>query len=154
MAKAPTITHETKAQIDLPKLAMQQAAAELQPKAQVRSETRQSNRNRVVARQHKKQPRLQKRANRKWRFGQWFKRHRTHTGAARHPDLLAILALVFGIVGFLWGMGVAAIVCGHIALRRGQRRGFALAGLILGYIKLLVAIAYIAILLAIFVIWW
>jgi hypothetical protein len=63
---------------------------------------------------------------------------------------LAIWSLVFGITGILlwlfWGcvLSIAAVVCGHKALARlktqaGQLtgRGFAKAGLILGYIGIL-----------------
>ena len=86
-----------------------------------------------------------------WGF---FKRHRTHTGAKRHPDLLAILSLAFGVAGLLFGTGIAAIVLGHIALRRGERRGYAIGGLVMGYLKLLFWIAYVATFLALFLLFW
>ncbi|WP_378148522.1 DUF4190 domain-containing protein [Cnuibacter sp. UC19_7] len=55
----------------------------------------------------------------------------------RGTSLLAVLTLVFGILGF----GVVPVVTGHIALSQLKRtgeegRGLALAGLILGYVTL------------------
>lgn len=55
----------------------------------------------------------------------------------RRTSLLAVLTLVFGILGF----GVVPVVTGHIALSQLKRtgeegRGLALAGLILGYVTL------------------
>ena len=63
---------------------------------------------------------------------------------------LAIASLVFGVIWFAWMGSVAAVVCGHIALRqiraRGQAgRGLAIAGLAIGYLELLtLAVALIA----------
>jgi hypothetical protein len=70
----------------------------------------------------------------------------------RPTNSLAIAALVCGIAGFVTGITcIPAIICGHIA--RGQIRrtgeqgdGMALAGLILGYVSV---VLYIALVLAI-----
>lgn len=55
------------------------------------------------------------------------------------------LALVSFVVALL-GLGLAAVVLGHVALvqagRAGERgRGFAIAGLVLGYLGVLLALA-------------
>ncbi len=52
---------------------------------------------------------------------------------------LAIVSLICGIVGCIPGVGIAAVITGHMALGRikisGQGgRGMAIAGLILGYL--------------------
>lgn len=54
---------------------------------------------------------------------------------------LAIASLICGIVGCIPGLGIAAVVTGHMALGRikisGQGgRGMAIAGLILGYLSI------------------
>lgn len=59
---------------------------------------------------------------------------------------LAITSMVLGISGFLCGItAIPAVICGHIALARSGRtssansgRGFAIAGLITGYLGILV----------------
>jgi hypothetical protein len=67
-------------------------------------------------------------------------------------DPVAVAALALGLLAVVPGLGVAAVVCGHVALRRWRSatgtgramagaapgrargsRGFALAGLVLGY---------------------
>ena len=60
-------------------------------------------------------------------------------------NVLAVLALVFGIV-----LGLVAIPLGHVALSQIRRtgesgRGMAIAGLILGYLALAVVIAYVVV---------
>ena len=64
---------------------------------------------------------------------------------------LAIASLIFAIIGgYPWAStaSVVAIVLGHIALKKHKKnpdvysgRGFAIAGLILGYLGLIIAIA-------------
>ena len=59
--------------------------------------------------------------------------------------MLAILALVFGLV-----LGLVAIPLGHVALSQIRRtgesgRGMAITGLILGYLSLAVVLAYVVI---------
>lgn len=56
-----------------------------------------------------------------------------------HP--LAIAAVVLGALGVIPGLGIAAVVCGHLALRALQSpqerrggQGLAVAGLVLGYV--------------------
>ena len=67
---------------------------------------------------------------------------------------LAIVSLVAGIIGILSGgmfliPEIAAIVCGHLALRREpQMRGIAIAGLVMGYLGL----AFIVLVAAFFII--
>jgi hypothetical protein len=75
------------------------------------------------------------------------------TQSATETNALAIVSLVFGVIG--WTLmpligNVVAIICGHIA--RGQIRqsggsqqgdGLALAGLILGYLGLAVGVAVV-----------
>lgn len=67
---------------------------------------------------------------------------------------LAIASLVLGIVGMLCGLlpGIGAIICGHIALKqiadpanRLAGRGMAIAGLVLGYISLVVLVFWVLI---------
>jgi hypothetical protein len=53
-------------------------------------------------------------------------------------DPLAVAALVLGVLAVIPGVGLAAVVCGHLALRRladgyAGGRGLAVAGLVLGY---------------------
>ncbi len=75
----------------------------------------------------------------------------THPGQAR-TSTIAILALVFGIIG----SGVVAVVLGHVALsqirRTGEQgRGMAIAGLVLGYVTtaaLIALLIFYAVLLA------
>lgn len=63
-------------------------------------------------------------------------------------NVLAIISLVASIAGFviLWGIGsIAGVICGHIALGQikktgEQGRGMAMAGLILGYVGIALAI--------------
>jgi uncharacterized membrane protein len=63
----------------------------------------------------------------------------------------AIAALVCGIVGLCSGVaGIAAVVCGHIALSEIKRsnnyiqgRGMAIAGLVLGYLAIAAIVAWI-----------
>lgn len=60
-------------------------------------------------------------------------------------NVLAVLALVFGVV-----LGLVAIPLGHVALSQIRRtgesgRGMAIAGLILGYLALVVVLAYVVV---------
>ncbi|HJW00893.1 MAG TPA: DUF4190 domain-containing protein, partial [Arthrobacter sp.] len=61
---------------------------------------------------------------------------------AQSTNILAILALVFGLAG-----GLPAIPLGHIALVQIRRtgdsgRGMAIAGLVLGYVWVALIVAY------------
>ncbi|MCK6212748.1 DUF4190 domain-containing protein [Georgenia sp. EYE_87] len=60
-----------------------------------------------------------------------------YTSAVVRNDPLAVAALVLGVLAVVPGVGLAAVVCGHLALRRqdgyGGGRGLAVAGLALGY---------------------
>jgi hypothetical protein len=61
-----------------------------------------------------------------------------YTSAVVRNDPLAVAALVLGVLAVIPGVGVAAVVCGHVALRRlsdgyAGGRGLAVAGLVLGY---------------------
>jgi uncharacterized protein DUF4190 len=57
---------------------------------------------------------------------------------------LAIASLILGIVGLCTGIaGIAAVICGHMALNQIKRsgeviqgRGLAIAGLVLGYLEI------------------
>src|SRR5436189_3494886 len=71
-------------------------------------------------------------------------------GGSSSPDdgsTLAVCSLVFGIVSFLCGIfsGIPAIICGHMALSRKNRagissgRGLAIAGLVMGYLGVVIA---------------
>lgn len=76
--------------------------------------------------------------------------------APRPTNTLAIISLVCGIAGFLTGFSaVAAVICGHVARRQIARtgedgNGMALAGLITGYIVSLLLLAYIAVVVILF----
>ncbi|MDR6906729.1 hypothetical protein J2X63_002415 [Agromyces sp. 3263] len=67
---------------------------------------------------------------------------------ATKTNTLAIVSLVASIAGIviLWGIGsIAAVICGHISLSQikktgEQGRGMALAGLIIGYAGIVLAI--------------
>ena len=65
-----------------------------------------------------------------------------HASMAGVSNVLGIISMVAGILGLITsGMlflpQLAAIVCGHLSLRREKpRRGFAIAGLITGYVGL------------------
>ncbi len=79
---------------------------------------------------------------------------------ARETNTLAIVSLVFGILGwsFLPLVGaLVAIVTGHLArgeIRRAAERpqgdGMAVAGLVLGYLALVSAVVFLAVILAFF----
>ncbi len=60
-----------------------------------------------------------------------------YTSAVVRNDPLAVAALVLGVLAVVPGVGVPAVVCGHLALRRHDGyaggRGLAVAGLALGY---------------------
>jgi hypothetical protein len=68
---------------------------------------------------------------------------------ARPTNGLAIAALVFGIAAFATGITcIPAIICGHIGRRRIRRTGeqgdgMAIAGLILGYVSLVLSIVMV-----------
>lgn len=61
-----------------------------------------------------------------------------YTSARPSNDPVAVAAMVLGVAGLIPLVGIAAIVCGHVALRRlrTSRRagaGLAVGGLVLGY---------------------
>jgi hypothetical protein len=61
-----------------------------------------------------------------------------YTSAVVRNDPLAVAALVLGVLAVVPGVGLAAVICGHLALRRldggyAGGRGLAVAGLALGY---------------------
>lgn len=61
-----------------------------------------------------------------------------YTSGVVRNDPLAVAALVLGVLAVVPGVGLAAVVCGHLALRRlrdgyAAGRGLAVAGLALGY---------------------
>lgn len=65
-------------------------------------------------------------------------------------SILAVVALVAGILGLIFFGSLVAVICGHIArsqIRSSQGQqtgdGMALAGLILGYIGLALTILFI-----------
>jgi hypothetical protein len=67
--------------------------------------------------------------------------------SSRHgqTNVVAVLALIFGLV-----LGLVAIPLGHVALSQIRRtgesgRGMAIAGLILGYLSLVVVLAYVVV---------
>ncbi|MEM7600998.1 MAG: DUF4190 domain-containing protein, partial [Verrucomicrobiota bacterium] len=64
-------------------------------------------------------------------------------------DTVALCALIFGILGIvcIQIFSIPAIICGHIGLKRanenpgnGSNKGFAITGLITGYLGLLILI--------------
>ena len=62
-----------------------------------------------------------------------------YTSAAVRNDPLAVAALVLGVLAVVPGLGAAAAVCGHLALRRlaasyAGGRGLAVTGIVLGYV--------------------
>ncbi len=88
-----------------------------------------------------------------------FNKANTKKRIMRNPDLLAILSMAFGIgsvvlpfLGFL--LAVAAIVLGVIALRRGQRRPFAIVGIVLGSLVALFYLAYFATFIWLILLFW
>ena len=78
----------------------------------------------------------------------------------RQTSVLAVLSLVFGILGWtlLPGLGaIVAVVTGHIAraeIRRAPQTlegdGLAIAGLVLGWLGIVLGIALVALLLVLF----
>ena len=73
-----------------------------------------------------------------------------HTSMAGGSNVLGIISMVAGILGLVTsGMlflpQLAAIVCGHLSLRREKPfRGFAIAGLITGYVGLAIGFLFFA----------
>ncbi|MGJ9404404.1 DUF4190 domain-containing protein [Arthrobacter sp. KK5.5] len=71
---------------------------------------------------------------------------------AAEPKTLSIVALVLGIVGLVTGgflllPQIGAIVVGHIALRREpEGRGMAIAGLVLGYLVVVLGLVLLLLL--------
>jgi threonine/homoserine/homoserine lactone efflux protein len=64
----------------------------------------------------------------------------------RQTNPLAVVSLVTSMVWMWWFGSVAAIVCGHVALRQINRsggrqggRGLAVGGLVIGYLSVLIA---------------
>jgi len=78
--------------------------------------------------------------------------------AGAKTNVLAIVSLIASIAGFViaWGIGsIVGIICGHISLNQikktgEQGRGLAVAGLIVGYIGLALAILSVIILAIVF----
>lgn len=80
------------------------------------------------------------------------------TPAERGTDGVAVAALVTGVLGLLASflpfigalfslpLGIAAIVLGVLAMRRGVQRGFGVAGLVMGLVALLITVAWWALL--------
>lgn len=64
---------------------------------------------------------------------------------------LAIASLILGIVGLCTGIaGIAAVICGHMALGRINKsngmlkgKGMAIAGLVLGYLEIVAMVAWV-----------
>ena len=64
---------------------------------------------------------------------------------------LAIASMVLGIVGLCTGLaGIAAVICGHMALGRINQsngmlkgKGMAIAGLILGYLEIVAIVVWV-----------
>jgi len=77
--------------------------------------------------------------------------------AAPPTNSLAIVALVLSLAGLLVGVtAIGGIVCGHIALAQIKRtgeggRGFAIAGLVLGYVGIGFFVLFFAIWLVMFI---
>lgn len=77
-------------------------------------------------------------------YGQTAPAYGQPTGAK--TNTLAIIALVASLIGLFTGIGfLAGIICGHISLSQikktgEQGRGMAIAGLIIGYIGIVVSI--------------
>jgi hypothetical protein len=74
--------------------------------------------------------------------------------ASKPADALAVCAMVFGVLGIICIQifSPVAVICGHIALKRanenGDRsanKGLAIAGLVTGYLGLMILIVIIAI---------
>ena len=78
----------------------------------------------------------------------------------RQTSVLAVLSLVFGILGWMLlpGLGaIVAVVTGHIAraeIRRAPQTlegdGLAIAGLVLGWLGIVLGIALVALMLVLF----
>lgn len=61
-----------------------------------------------------------------------------YTSTPPRNDPVAVAAMVLGAAAVLPGVGILAVLCGHVALRRLRDpyragRGLAVAGLVLGY---------------------
>ncbi|HEU0182561.1 DUF4190 domain-containing protein [Agromyces sp. NPDC004153] len=77
---------------------------------------------------------------------------------AKKTNVLAIVSLIASIAGFViaWGIGsIVGIICGHISLSQIKKtgeegRGLAVAGLIVGYIGLALAILSVIVLAIVF----
>jgi hypothetical protein len=80
--------------------------------------------------------------------------HASYGGFAPAPTSgLAIASLVCGIMGLvtcLFLPGIPAVICGHMALSRMAEpnvrlagRGMAIAGLIMGYLSILIAVGFV-----------
>ena len=72
---------------------------------------------------------------------------------ARPTNTLAIISMILGIAGYVvlpFVAGIAAVITGHIARGQIRRtgeagRGFALAGLILGYVNIALTVLAFAV---------
>jgi hypothetical protein len=80
--------------------------------------------------------------------------------ATRRTNQLAIAALVCGIAQVAFGFltGIPAIVLGHIARRQIRETGedgagMALAGLILGYVGIVLSVIFVVVIIVFFVAW-
>lgn len=77
-------------------------------------------------------------------YGQGAPAYEQPSGAK--TNTLAIIALVASLIGLFTGIGfIAGIICGHISLSQikktgEQGRGLAVAGLIIGYIGIVLSI--------------
>ncbi|MEF2978894.1 DUF4190 domain-containing protein [Subtercola sp. YIM 133946] len=79
------------------------------------------------------------------------------TPAGQRTNVLSIVSLVLGIVSYFTGffLAIGAVITGHIALSQIKKtgdkgRGFAIAGLILGYLSILAGIIVVVVLIFVF----
>ena len=76
------------------------------------------------------------------------------TGVSNVLGIVSMVAGILGLVtsGMLFLPQLAAVVCGHLSLRRERpHRGFAIAGLVTGYVGLAIGFLVVAGLAAAFV---
>ena len=76
--------------------------------------------------------------------------------AAGKTNTLAIVSLVASLIGLVSGVGfIVGIICGHLALSQIKKtgeegRGLAIAGLIIGYVGILISIILTIVFIALF----
>ena len=87
--------------------------------------------------------------------GKWYPPQTPVVRAVPSTNGLAITSMVLGILG----ISIVAIVLGHVSLNQIKKsgdtqegRGFAIAGLVLGYIGLAVSVIIIAVVVAVIVV--